>query len=185
MKKHIHHIVPRCLGGTDDPSNLIELTYEEHVEAHRILAEQYPEHGGLRHAYLLMAGQTEEARLEATQRWADAGAKVLENLNQDFEHQSEAGKIGGMRGGASTSIKWRSGEVEHPGYLQPRHVRVSNGKKCASKKTFQDLSSAGKAGSARTNSQKWKCSSCNMITTAPSMASHFKSSGHSERVRLD
>jgi len=29
------------MGGTDDPSNLVELTVEEHAEAHRILFEQY------------------------------------------------------------------------------------------------------------------------------------------------
>ena len=29
------------MGGTDDPSNLIELTVEEHAEAHRELWEQY------------------------------------------------------------------------------------------------------------------------------------------------
>lgn len=31
--KHIHHIIPRHMGGTDDPSNLIELTIQEHAEA--------------------------------------------------------------------------------------------------------------------------------------------------------
>jgi hypothetical protein len=39
--KHKHHIIPKHVGGTDDPSNLIELTIEEHAEAHRILYEQY------------------------------------------------------------------------------------------------------------------------------------------------
>ena len=29
------------MGGTDDPSNLVELTVEEHAEAHRILFETY------------------------------------------------------------------------------------------------------------------------------------------------
>ncbi len=38
---HKHHIVPRHMGGTDDPSNLVELTIEEHAEAHRKLFEQY------------------------------------------------------------------------------------------------------------------------------------------------
>jgi hypothetical protein len=39
--KHKHHIIPRHMGGTDDPSNLIELTVDEHAEAHRILYEQH------------------------------------------------------------------------------------------------------------------------------------------------
>ena len=40
--KHKHHIIPRHMGGSDDPSNLVELTVEEHAEAHRKL---YEEHG--------------------------------------------------------------------------------------------------------------------------------------------
>lgn len=39
--KHLHHIIPKHMGGTDHPSNLIELTIEEHAEAHRKLYEQY------------------------------------------------------------------------------------------------------------------------------------------------
>ena len=39
--KHLHHILPRHMGGTNDPSNLIELTVEEHAEAHRKLYEEY------------------------------------------------------------------------------------------------------------------------------------------------
>lgn len=39
--KHTHHIIPRHMGGTDDPSNLVELTIEEHAEAHRLLYEQH------------------------------------------------------------------------------------------------------------------------------------------------
>lgn len=38
---HKHHIIPRHMGGTDDPSNLIELTIEEHAEAHKLLWEKH------------------------------------------------------------------------------------------------------------------------------------------------
>lgn len=38
---HKHHIVPRHVGGTNEPSNIIELTIEEHAEAHKLLYEQY------------------------------------------------------------------------------------------------------------------------------------------------
>ena len=33
--KETHHIIPRCLGGTDDPMNLVDLTPEEHYVAHQ------------------------------------------------------------------------------------------------------------------------------------------------------
>ena len=39
--KHKHHIIPKHLGGSDDESNLIELTIEEHAEEHRKLYEKY------------------------------------------------------------------------------------------------------------------------------------------------
>jgi hypothetical protein len=41
MVKHLHHIVPKHMGGTDDPSNLVEITIEEHAEAHHKLYEQH------------------------------------------------------------------------------------------------------------------------------------------------
>jgi len=40
--KEKHHIVPRCLGGTDDTKNLVDLTAEEHYVAHQLLVKIYP-----------------------------------------------------------------------------------------------------------------------------------------------
>ena len=42
-EKERHHILPRCLGGSDDTENLIDLTYEEHFIAHKTLAEENPD----------------------------------------------------------------------------------------------------------------------------------------------
>jgi hypothetical protein len=38
---HKHHIVPRHAGGTDDPSNLVLLSVEDHALAHKELWEKY------------------------------------------------------------------------------------------------------------------------------------------------
>lgn len=38
--KHKHHIIPEHAGGTDDPSNLIEVTVEEHAFIHKELWEK-------------------------------------------------------------------------------------------------------------------------------------------------
>lgn len=49
-----HHIIPKCLGGTDDKSNLVVLTPEEHFLAHQLLVKIYPEHKGLKYALYMM-----------------------------------------------------------------------------------------------------------------------------------
>ena len=38
---HTHHIIPKHMGGTDDPSNLIELTVRQHALAHKKLYKKY------------------------------------------------------------------------------------------------------------------------------------------------
>lgn len=50
--KHKHHIIPKHMGGTDEPSNLVELTVEEHAEAHRLLWETH----GLKQDWLAWQG---------------------------------------------------------------------------------------------------------------------------------
>ena len=57
--KHIHHIIPKHMGGTDDPSNLIELTVEEHSHAHLRLYEQYGKKEDLC-AYYMLSGKNQD-----------------------------------------------------------------------------------------------------------------------------
>lgn len=50
-----HHIVPRCMGGTNDEDNLIDLFAREHFEVHRLLALENPENDSLVYAWWMMA----------------------------------------------------------------------------------------------------------------------------------
>lgn len=50
----IHHIIPKCIGGSDDPINLISLTPEEHYLAHQLLIKIHPDNHLLLYAAQMM-----------------------------------------------------------------------------------------------------------------------------------
>ena len=87
--KHKHHIIPKHMGGTDAPSNIIELSIEEHAEAHRRL---YEEHGCWEDkiAYQALEGS-------------------IGNEEIIFKVLSESGKRGGAAGKGKTS--WNKGKT--------------------------------------------------------------------------
>ena len=75
--KHKHHIIPKHAGGTNDPSNIILLSVEEHAETHQVLYEKYGRWQD-RMAWKVLSGQitNQEAnrlkRIESNkERWAD------------------------------------------------------------------------------------------------------------------
>lgn len=106
--KHKHHIIPRHIGGTDDPDNIIELTPDEHAEAHRTL---YEEHGrwqdklawqglaGLSSkedhiAELLSeAGKTGAAIVNANGGWRTNNPEAAARFKHDFmKHRNHSGE---------------------------------------------------------------------------------------------
>lgn len=90
MLKHIHHIIPKYMGGTDDPENLIELTVEEHAEAHRILYEQ---HGNWQDkiAWLSLSGQIgKDEAIQAARGAANRGRKRTPEQIENMRRASQA-----------------------------------------------------------------------------------------------
>jgi hypothetical protein len=59
----LHHIVPRCLGGSDEKSNLIKLTPEEHFIAHKLLTKIYPNNLKLLYALNFMSSPVAQRNL--------------------------------------------------------------------------------------------------------------------------
>jgi hypothetical protein len=50
-----HHIIPRCMGGSDAADNLVKLTPEEHYVAHQLLVKIYPGNRSIAFAAGMMA----------------------------------------------------------------------------------------------------------------------------------
>lgn len=50
-----HHIIPKCMGGTNGEENLIDLFAREHFEAHKILSKEHPDNKSLVFAWTCMA----------------------------------------------------------------------------------------------------------------------------------
>lgn len=64
-----HHIIPRCLDGTDDKENLVELTPEEHYVAHQLLVKIYPKIPKLVFALVIMTGKNKTIRRNKLYGW--------------------------------------------------------------------------------------------------------------------
>lgn len=126
--KHKHHIVPRHAGGTDDPSNLIELTIEEHAEAHRALYEQYGRWQD-RIAWQTLSGQISsyEAARQA-RREANLGNKHFEGKTHTEETRK---KISEFQKKAKIGTKHREGKT----FTDESKNKISEGLKGNSNKT--------------------------------------------------
>lgn len=62
---HKHHIIPKHAGGTDDPSNIVELTVEDHAIAHLVRWKMYGQMGDF-DAYRILS-----ANVNNPQIWDD------------------------------------------------------------------------------------------------------------------
>ena len=56
----IHHIIPKCLGGTNDQTNLVLLTPEEHFIAHLLLTKIYPDNHSIVFAAWMMTASSDK-----------------------------------------------------------------------------------------------------------------------------
>jgi len=85
----LHHIISRCLGGSDDTSNLVWLTPIEHLQAHKLLIDAFPEEVKLKQAYWFMSHL--DGRELSPQEYLDLRTKCLDglktNLGKNFSEE--------------------------------------------------------------------------------------------------
>lgn len=109
-----HHIIPRCLHGSDNKENLIKLTLREHYLAHWLLWRAYPDYLPLASAFLQMTNKNPKVKTDQgiitsrtyeklrtnvykllathTKGWVyvkDAQGNVIKMSKAEYENQSE------------------------------------------------------------------------------------------------
>ena len=151
---YTHHIIPKHAGGTDDPSNLIKLTLEEHANAHKELFEKYGRWQD-EVAYKAISGAIgKEEIIKLKQSLATKGKK------QTKEHIEKRKMIG------EKNPMWKSGEKNpmfgKKGKLSPhfgkKHSEESNRKKRMALKgrSYEDLHGKEKAEEIKNKFKKPK-----------------------------
>ena len=79
-----HHIVPKCMGGSNDEENLIDLFAREHFEAHRLLAIENPENSKLTYAWWCMCsfpGYSKNREEVIAEEYEEARIVFLKNFS--------------------------------------------------------------------------------------------------------
>lgn len=182
----IHHIVPRSRGGTNDPTNLVELSLYEHAEIHAIDFINGGIHFDMRNPFwpVLQAENpelAEKVRKERSKRSKEVGERnrdtgFLDHLHEDCrlqqkaifgltsEQLSEQGKRGGKLGGKTQGLR----NVEN-GHLD----RIKTTETCAK-------------GGQVTSSLRFMCTVTGHISTPGGLSNYQKKRGidRSSRIQI-
>lgn len=89
-----HHIIPKCMGGTDDKENLVLLTPEEHYVAHQLLVKIYPDNRNLIHAATMMAvsSNRHDRSKNKLYGWLRQKHSKVVSINQSGKGNSQFGR---------------------------------------------------------------------------------------------
>jgi len=85
--KEKHHIVPRCMGGTNAKENIVELTAREHFVCHWLLCRIYPNDKKLAHAFWSMTKQKAPGQQRDYTVSSRVYAEAVSNLKFTDEHK--------------------------------------------------------------------------------------------------
>lgn len=72
-----HHIIPKCMGGDNNPSNIVRLTSKEHYWAHYLLAKIYSDNNKLVYAFYMMCTDKQDYRPEVSKKLLKSAKKLF------------------------------------------------------------------------------------------------------------
>ena len=79
-----HHIIPKCQGGTNNPSNLVLLTAREHYICHKLLQMANPKDRNLAFAYQSMITRKTGERIAVSAKEYQYCREKIARINEEF-----------------------------------------------------------------------------------------------------
>ena len=104
-----HHIIPKCLSGTDDKINLTKLSGREHFIAHLLLTKIYPNNEGIQYAFCMMIAKNRYQNRYINSKYYERIKKIhSERMKSDnpMKNPETAAKVSQIR-----KEKYASGEL--------------------------------------------------------------------------
>lgn len=101
-----HHIIPKCMGGTNDADNLIDLFAREHFIAHQLLSQENPNNAALVYAYGCMAwaSNDNQERYEVTpEEYEKARIALSESMKGKPKSEEQKRKLSESKKGKPVS----------------------------------------------------------------------------------
>lgn len=175
MTTQIHHKIPRCRGGTDDPENLIDLSLLDH---------------GYEHAKMFLSGGIQfDFRNPFWKVLQVEDPNLAENVL--LEHKRRVKLLGEKQG----KINAESGHMRR---IQRKSDKSAAGKKGGSLTLEKKVGihdpkylgvggkTGGKVGSSKTNSQMWQCTITGFVTKPGPLTRYQKKRGidPSNRIQI-
>ena len=157
--KEKHHIIPKCLDGSNEKENLVELTAREHFLCHSLLCEIYPKNEKLKHALFLMSIGKQKTK----DKHYIISSRAYERLKQEYsqmltgkKHSEETRKkisenSKGIKKSEETKQKMSESRKGHPMYTDEwkEKIRQGNLGRKVSKETKQKQSQLKKGNTNR------------------------------------
>lgn len=131
-----HHIIPKCIGGTDENTNLVKLTAREHFLCHWLLVRIYPENRKLIGAFWLMCNKRNgnQQRIIPSSRAYEEAKLLISNIGvlQSVREKISATTKGRVK---SEITKQRISQAKKGVRLSKEHIEAVRISKLGTKRT--------------------------------------------------
>lgn len=142
-----HHITPKCMGGTDDEDNLIDLFAREHFLAHKLLAEENPNNKALIYAWHMMsATRNSDQRVISPEEYEEAKIAFVKSISGENNPFYGKNLSDTHKQKISKANKGKTFAIEHCKKISESHIGINNPNygKSPSEETRIKISNANK-----------------------------------------